>query len=154
MSEIETMSQPMEMFNWTALLKRDGSMNKVAAHQIEAAKVKQVAILDGYQNAFDHWCARRHQSAESIAELARASLFATGPHDLMTAWAAWSSTAFARLSEDAKEHLSVSSTIARACLPAPLVELPEASNGHDRTPDADPMQPDSKSMAATKATLQ
>ena len=114
------MIPPAEQIDWAAMLKSDHAVNKAAVRQIEVAVAKQDVVLECCQNAFEHWVARRHRSTQAVADLARASLFAENPHDVITAWTQWSRTALERLSEDAKDHLAVSATVVRACIPGPL----------------------------------
>ena len=137
MIDATNMSQFMDPFNLSALLKGDGPLNQAAAHQIEAAKERQDAVLEACQKVFGHWCASQKQSRGALAELVRASSSAKGPQDIMAAWGTWSQSALERMSADAKSQMSIGSTLARsfvpaALVPAALVAEPLGGNGHDR----------------------
>ena len=62
MSPLDGLNPPLDTIDWAALLKNDQALNKVAVRQIEVAVAKQDAMLECCQDAFDHWCARRHRS--------------------------------------------------------------------------------------------
>ena len=112
------MSDFDETINETTNLTRRNPLAMFAEHQAVTVRQTHAQVLNESQKMFDRWVTRRNQTAEELLAISRKALQAGSPLDVIELWTQWSEGFARRLGEDIKDHLEVSSTIARCCTKA------------------------------------